>query len=73
MPDDILAVAGRCGMFVPGRGFRHPDVRMPMILVRSSREVSPGPGVPGPGCWLDQGHGRVRSRHRARHGEAIPN
>ncbi|NUV94955.1 hypothetical protein EF914_11620 [Streptomyces sp. WAC05458] len=62
MPDDIFAVAGRCGMFVPGP--------RPRTITRG---LAPGPGVPGPGCWLDRGHGRVRSRRRARHGEAIPN
>ncbi|XIG80011.1 hypothetical protein C1N81_25740 [Streptomyces sp. SGAir0957] len=29
-------------------------------------------GVPGPDSWLDQCHGRVRSRSRARHDVAIP-
>ncbi|TFV32396.1 hypothetical protein E4K10_19710 [Streptomyces sp. T1317-0309] len=29
-------------------------------------------GVPGPGSRLDRGHGRVRSRPRARHAVAIP-
>ncbi|AZQ35660.1 hypothetical protein EJ357_20940 [Streptomyces cyaneochromogenes] len=62
MPDDVFPVAGRCGMFVLGTPTRvHPSGEDPPIL-----------GVPGPGSRLDRRHGRVRSRRRARHAEAIP-
>ncbi|OOV32188.1 hypothetical protein SM007_04810 [Streptomyces avermitilis] len=80
MPDDAIAVAGRCGMFVPACSYPHNFLYLrdgPTRTPIGNAHV-PIPGVPGPGSWLDRmsrkGPVKPRARYSPSRGypQAIP-